>query len=477
MKTSRLLFIFIFALACLYLAFSSTVTLPYVRHDSVRYFHKFYNNQSDSQTNPQHDWSYAVGRPFLAEFEEFVYQRINHLSDMSRLRFITIAVFAFCASLLAGMAISLGVPIVPAVCLNIAIFTLPGIQECVFVPFISLAVSILLTLAAYTVWNSQLWFIVRIVTVIILLEVVFFSYPTASFFFLIPSTFLVVISNDWKLSRKIWLRDIPVWAVSAVVYYFVLKMFFYTGLKLTNHEAAFSYGDVVSNIKTFFFQGITQSFNLWNIYCSQAMGLVMIAVASIALLGRWGRGVMITINFIIFNMVWFLFGGYLPRTFVEAQAFVLILIYWSGELMRKEWLSKVEFLGWGWPVSLMLIGLVSANIVTVPNVWNSNMELMFIRSRLTQYSDSFTKEIRVIRAHDSTHGYTGLPVIYDNFNSGTTADYEIPDLIRVSLRDLYDPPTEMHCIVTYSDDSPPVTSIPPHTVIIDMNDLVTIAKH
>jgi hypothetical protein len=111
--------------------------------------------------------------------------------------------------------------------------------------------------------------------------------------------------------------------------------------------------------------------------------------------------------------------------------------------------------------------------MTTSNVLNNNAELMFMRSRLAQFVDSRTKEIHIIGQKDSTRGYNGLPIVYDNINSPTD-DYEFPDLIRVALKDLPDP-FQLHCIVTYSRYGQPF-KILPNSVVIDMNDLVYIAS-
>ena len=111
--------------------------------------------------------------------------------------------------------------------------------------------------------------------------------------------------------------------------------------------------------------------------------------------------------------------------------------------------------------------------MTSSNVLNNYSELMFMRSRLAQFVGSSTKEIHVIRLKDTSKGYNGLPTVYDNINSSTN-DYEIPDLIRVALKDMGEP-FALHCIVTYSNDGEPFNLLP-NAVVINLNDLVYISS-
>ena len=80
MKPRHFLLVATGSFLILYLTFSSAVTVHYVRHDSIRYFHKFYNKTSDAPTNPQYEWEMALGRPLTAKIESLVYNKINHLS-------------------------------------------------------------------------------------------------------------------------------------------------------------------------------------------------------------------------------------------------------------------------------------------------------------------------------------------------------------------------------------------------------------
>lgn len=163
----------------------------------------------------------------------------------------------------------------------------------------------------------------------------------------------------------------------------------------------------------------------------------------------------------------------MPREFIASQAMVLVLVYWSGEWIGNIWKKNSESLARIWPILFLCSGLIIANQMITSNVLNNHSELMFIRSRIAQFVNSSTKEIHFIRLKDTAKGYNGLPVVYDNINS-LTPDYEIPDLVRVALKDMGEP-FELHCIVTYSNYGE-TFSLLPDGVVIDMNDLVYISS-
>jgi len=466
----------------LYLVYSSTVMAPYVRNDGLRYFDKYYNRNSNFTTDPQFKWLCALGRPVAALEEAFIYQKINHLSDLSRLRLLTITVFALNASLLSSIVVALGLPVIPAFCMSIVIFTLPGIQECVFVPFLFIALAQLCSLSAYVIWMSRWVFGLRIILSFLLLEIAFFTYVPSTFFFLIPVTFLLILKeDDWPHAKKVWLRDMIFGILAAAVYLCVIRIFFYKYIELSGHQI--KWDSVLNNIKTFLPQAVPQSFNLWNIYYSKVLGITIgLFVAGVLLANALFSKKNIALQrisallgiFVIFNMVWILLGGYLPRTFVASQALVLLLVYWSGDWLLRM-LKSNKWANESWPIILLALGLIFANIMTTRNVWNCNAELMFIRSRIAQYENSYIREIHIIRPQDTTRGYNGLSIVYDNFNDGSTGQTELTGLIRAALKDLDDPPIEMHCMVTSSNYGEPFT-MGPNVILIDMNDLVRISK-
>jgi hypothetical protein len=292
---------------------------------------------------------------------------------------------------------------------------------------------------------------------------------------------MLIFNNDWPLTKKTWYRDLLLWILAAAVYYLTLKIFFYAQIKLSGHEITFTCKQIVLNLTSFLPQALGQIFNLWDVYFSKTLG-ILIGILAIAAIGinffvvkknGWGRLIGLIILFLVFSSIWFLFGGYMPRQFIAAQALALTLVYWLGECLSNLVAMKKEAFIRIWAVFFASVSLMIANQMTSSNVLNNYSELMFMRSRLAQMVDTSTQEIHIIRLKDMSKGYNGLPTVYDNINS-STADYEIPDLVRVALKDMGDP-FELHCIVTFSNYGESFKLLP-KAVVIDMNDLVYISS-
>ncbi len=482
---SKAVYLFLLFLAgsfvCLYLTFSATVNIPYVNHDSIRFFHKFYNKENDSLTYPQYRYEYNLGRPITAELEGFLYRKINHLSDLSCLRLITIFVFALSASILALTALLAGMEIIPAFCLCTAIFTLPGVQDFIFVPYLTNALAVFLSMLAYIVLSTRLKYRLHFILAFVLLETSFLLYPPSTFLFFIPTSLMVIFQDNWQVSKKVWGRDICLWILAALVNYFALRSFFYTQMKSSGHEIAFTLKQISLNVMMFLPQAVPQTFNFWYVYNSKILGFFMMAFVAIFIVADffvtkkmgWRKLFALIAIFLLCNLVWFLFCGYLPREFIASQALALTLVYWCGEWIGNILKVKKEYLVRIWPITLACVGFLIANQMMTSNVLHNHSELMFVRSRIAQFVNSSTREIHIIRLKDITKGYNGLPVLYDNFNTPTPY-YEIPDLVRVALKDMGDP-FELHCIVTYSNYGEPLGLLP-NAVVIDMNDLVYISS-
>jgi len=478
---SRFFLFFAFGFVLLFLAFSSAVYIPYTNHDSIRYFHKFYNHQSDGLIYPQYNYEYNLGRPLAAELDEFLYRHIQHLSDMSTLRFLVITSFALSVALLATVAVAQGISWLQAFGLSVAIFTLPGIEDFIFVPYIANALAILVALLGNLLLLKSLKYHVHWLLAVICLLISFCLYPPSTLFFLVPSAMGCLLASHENKIPKIALRDFMLWVLVAGSYYLILRGLFYAQIKSSGHEISFSFKQLVGFALAFIPQATPQIFNFWNVYWSAILGASILLFISVFILfdcwvakntgiKRWGIFIVL---FLATNLTWFLFDGYDPREYIASQGLGLICLYWAGlqvlNLLKlaKEWMPSA------WLVLLLVVGLFMSNQLITLNVLNNYSELMFVRSRIAQYVNTSTSEIHIIWLKSRNRGYNGLPTIYDNINS-TVRDYEIPDLIRVALKDMGQP-FELHCIITYSNLGE-TYSVHPDAVIINMNDLDYISS-
>jgi hypothetical protein len=286
---------------------------------------------------------------------------------------------------------------------------------------------------------------------------------------------------------KVCVRDMLLCLVGALIYYVIVRIFFYDPEKIIapGYQVVFSLRHVWIRSVSFVTHAIPAIFNYWNIYYSYFWGAVAAILMGLTMLiccfidrkrGSIQRMLMILGIFLIVNMIWFVgTQGFIPRAFFVSGVMCLLLSYgvviWVGKKMGVCFEKLALFLS----VALLAIGVVSANVTVIRNVWNVNAEMLFIRSRLVPYLNSSTTEIRLIRPKDNMRGYHGFKVTPDQFNAPTAGyQYDPPYLLRSVLKDVYNP-NEMHCGLSVLEYGQPAPAPDSRTVVVDMNDLVAIA--
>ncbi len=476
------------AAVCLYLVYAVAVALPYVAHDSVRDFEKFFNPSPRASIHILRGWAYGQGRPVGAEIESFIFKNVNQLTDLSRVRGLVVLVLALCAAWLGRFAVSRGFARIPAFCLATAIFTLPGIQESVFVPYLFHAMTVLFAFIAYMFWSSRGVFALRLIGAMVFLEIAFLTYTADAFFFLIPTVLVLIREDDGIAAAKVALRDITLCLAAALLYYVIVKLFFYKGAELSSgYQLVFSLGHVGTRILALAGQALPRVFNFWNIYYAPFWG----GIAALAVAGVWGaachvdkksgalmRALALVAILVTANMIWFVSRQeYIPRSFAVTSALCLLVTYealvriaiWRG--MELVTLARVL------AGAVLMLGLVNAHVTVVRNAWNLNAELMFVRSRVLPYMNPSITEIRVIQPRDPAMGFNGFPSTSDQFNSPTTGvDFEIPDLVRSVLVGVLRTDDQWLLSITMQKYDDPVLPPSPHRLIVDMNELAAIGR-
>ena len=476
------------AAVCLYLVYAVALALPYVAHDSVRDFEKFFNPSPRASIHILRGWAYGQGRPVGAEIESFIFKNVNQLADLSRFRGVAVLILALCAAWLGRFAVSRGFARIPAFCLATAIFTLPGIQESVFVPYVFHAMTVLFAFIAYAFWSSRGAFALRAIGAMVFLELALLTYTADAFFFLIPTVFILIKEDDGVAAAKVAVRDLVLCLAAALVYYGIVKLFFYKGDELSaGYQLVFSLGHAWTRIFALAGQALPRVFNFWNIYYAPFWG----GIAALAVAGVWGaachldkksgavlRVLALVAILVTANMIWFVSRQeYIPRSFTVTSALCLLVSY--GALVRIAAWRGLELVTLARVLAgaVLMVGLVSAHVTVLRNAWNLNAELMFVRSHVLPYINRSITEIRVIQPRDSAMGFNGFPSTSDQFNSPTTGvDFETPDLVRSVLVGVLRTDDQWMLSITmqkYDDPMPPSS---PHRLIVDMNELAAIGR-
>ncbi len=487
-ELKEFLIFFAGAAACLYLVYAVALALPYVAHDSVRDFEKFFNPSPRASIHILRGWAYGQGRPVGAEIESFIFKNVNQLADLSRVRGIAVVVLAFCAAWLGRFAVARGFARLPAFCLATAIFTLPGIQESVFVPYLFHAMTVLFAFMAYAFWSSRQTFAVRFIGAMIFLELAFLTYTADAFFFLIPTVFILIKEDDGAAAAKVAARDLALCLAGALVYYGIAKVFFYKGAELSSgYQLVFSIGHAGARLLALAGEAVPRVFNFWNIYYAPFWG----GVAAALVAGVWGaacfldrkngavpRALALAAIFMTVNMIWFVSRQeYIPRSFAVTSALFLLVSY-AAVLRVGAWRGgEALTLARSLAGAVLVIGLMSAHVTVLRNAWNLNAELMFIRGRVLPYINRSITEIRVIQPRDGATGFHGHPSTSDQFNSPTTSvDFEIPDLVRSVLVGVLKTDDQWMLSITMQKYDEPRPPPDPRRLVVDMNELADIGR-
>jgi hypothetical protein len=347
-------------------------------------------------------------------------------------------------------------------CLSIAVFALPGAHFPVFMTFISNALTPLLAFVSWLILTSardeprNVVVVGKIVAAFLVLLSAMFTYAALAFFFLVPA-FVVVLTDreDWRIRRMQAIRDIVFVLAAAAVYYAIPAGFFAVqyGPRVgvsSQYNLNIHSGVWGKNLIGFATHTLPLAFNLWNIYTNEAVGLLLMTGCGAGLILFKGKTawtelvqklILITVLFLLVNCMILVSSTTLVlfRFLWVTGALAVIFVFWnlsslSGWLLKRSDPRIREF----WAVLFLVVGALSAHWIVTQNVRNSNMEIMFVRSKLAEAPKPLSR-IHVILPSSHDKGFNNLPSVTDEFNRKTT-DYsaDTTDLLRAALSGMPD---------------------------------------
>src|ERR1041385_6679794 len=218
--------VFCYLLACtlmLWFAHEAAISIRSVHHDQYRYFHDNTGQpevfKSSCANDFQNEWLSTIGRPGGALLECFVFRNSTSVRALLWLRLGVILELGLGATLLA-ICLRRAVSDIPAVLLSVAIFTLPGFQNAVFMTNYANATAPILGLVSFIVLNrnrpeaaGEIIFqprsLVRILLAAVLLVCSFATYQTLAFFFFVPFAAVAILKSPSRTSlrRKMAIRS------------------------------------------------------------------------------------------------------------------------------------------------------------------------------------------------------------------------------------------------------------------------------
>jgi hypothetical protein len=466
------------------LCFSPALCLPFAHHDNVRFFGKFYSPPShdDQKRDPQYAMAYLLGRPLTAEIHQFLYTRIFKIEDLRVVRWIIVAVFAVCSGLLANILYSFGINPLESLCISVAIFILPGIQDAIIMIALQNALAVWLVLWAYLIsarqGRNQEFFDDLVIFCLILASMLL--YPQWSFFLFVPvlARYLTAPAQNLQSMHKTILRTACLFGITAVFYYFFVKTF------LSVHNArAGSYAFTIDlnllywKFLLVFTSILPMAFNFWNFHTVTWLGLMLMAMTLVLLRKR-----ALLCSLLLFSTTGF---WLLVRTDIILHRifFVTSVMALTAFLIGTR--NKYIIIG------AMTIGLLGVHYLTLENALNYYLEFSFIKQRLMEGHEPLSR-IHIVLAPANGKGYNGQATVDDTFNSRTASfnfNTDTVNLVKAALKDMGMPdsrwvysceddarkcvgqmPLGYHLLITHSNKNQPVYNSP-GMVLIDMNDL------
>jgi len=475
----------------LFLVFSATIAIPSAHHDQTRHFREYGHDpgfKGNSHNDRQYGWLYLIGRPIAAEIEAAIYRNTYDLSDLSRFRIGVILVLGADIGLLGAFLVALGLSRTVAFCLSAAVFTLPGVQNAVFMTNYPNALAPLLGLISYLLFSvpggaagpdGRPWQrrrgMIRTLMAFVALMLGLLTYPALAFFFLVPSLAVILLAEgrSWPRAQRLALRDLVFLGGCAVCYFLMVRVAIYLFLRdiylervPAHWQMNLHFGTLVLRMTYLFNHVAVVICNLWNIYSVRLLGIAVGGFVLGALVvkaffpgspdGGVSRGkacrfglaklLVVLLFFVAANIILLVgpAGYFLLRFVLVGSSLVVLLVFWSGgawlSLLGRRLQPYRERLMAGWAMILMAAGGLSASYVTTQNVWHSNAELTFVRAILAGHLDAPMVRIPLVRPVDNRLGFNGRPSVGDEFNNRTTDHpQDIADFVRLALIGIADP--------------------------------------
>ena len=470
-------FVFTFSISfiILFLSFDSMIWIESAHHDNTRYFRVSNADEfkSHCRNDSQYGWLFLIGRPASAMLECQVFKNTRQLSDLGRMRFFVIGIIAAASALLAVLISQFGISRLSAGMVAISVFSLPGMQNAAFMTNFPNALTPFLAIGAYMILlpvkknhplKMEIFDYKRIALASGILGVAMMLYPAMAFAFFWGSLLKALLDDDFgdqgHTSSAFW--DIVVFgsvSVLVLISHRVLARVIFGGA-LGSIPESFKHDlspiHMIGKIPFLLLDVIPTAASFW--FMKKGVGSFLFAgilLASLFLLPflfresrkkiSVGRAFSVTRIILILVFLVCCFSPVLLTKvpmmhqrvlFSGSGALLLISFCVIPMLVFRPFFSDYSHLmmlrrGIAW--LFLIVGLGCASFNSVMNVWNTNIEMEFVRFELAKY-ESLPRRIHVIRSIDNNRGFNGLASRTDEFNRKTN-DYkqDIVDFIRLSL--------------------------------------------
>lgn len=467
------------------LCFSPALSLPFAHHDNVRFFDKFYDPHpaGPERRDPQYAMAYLLGRPLTAEIHQIIYTHVSQIADLKIIRWLTVIIFALSAGILANIFCTFGLSDLESLCLSVALFILPGVQDAIIMLAIQNALAVWLVLWAYLAScrgyvKDKLFVEALIIFSLILASMLL--YPQWSFFFFVPVMvkLLIAPSRDARVIHGEILRLVLFFIGTAVFYYFYIKIFVsYNNARAGSYAFTIDLNFLYWKTIAVFSKVLPMSFNFWNFHTNPWLGWAMMGLTMILLRKR---AIPCFLMMAATTSFWLL---------VRTDVILHRIFFVTAVMALASFLIGARnryFI-----VGMMTLGLLTVHHLTYDNARNYYLESAFIQQRLMAHKGDFSR-VHIVLARPNGKGYNGKATVDDIFNARTASysfntdtlnllkgvlkNMDLPDSWKVYPCDgdqqkcVEQNPVGKSLLVTHSSKGQQVYNSP-GMVLIDFNDL------
>jgi hypothetical protein len=444
---------FVGAYVALFLALAATVWIPAAHHDNVRYFNFKFDEVTKPGCDTQYVWLHLIGRPITAKLECQVFKHARSLHDLNNMRIVVIGILAMGATAFGALLYRFGFDLRSSWLTAIAVFLLPGAQNAAFMTNFPNVLAVLASMLAY--WcldgsQNKSFYWMAILGAIGILFVVMLMYPALAFVFL-WGTLAKVLSKYSATMRQIVsvvLRDGVVLFLACLAYILVRDPLIpkeyriHLGLVPDSFKPDISVLAVVGKLPFVFDKVMPTAADLWFIN-NGMVGKIVVSLFLISLLismvleggkdwlSRYNLlfkstavvGLILVSSVPLISnkqplvhqrLLWPAMGAILITLLSVMPVACAALVRSRGDMVvaLRQRICAVVGIG----------ALVAASYATTLNVWNTNIEMEFVRGELAK-SDTTPRRIHFVRAVDNGIGFNALNSFSDEFNRRTT-DYK-----------------------------------------------------
>ena len=444
---------FVIAYLAIFLSLASAVWIPTAHHDNTRYFRSFDTNAKRSCTNDgQYSWLYLIGRPISAKLECQVFKHAGSLHDLNNMRIAVIGVLALGASAFGALLYRFGFDLLSSWLTAVAIFILPGAQNAVFMTNFPNALAAMCPVLAYWCLESRLimkkyTYLIPILGATSLLFIAMLMYPALAFVFLWGTLAKVLCYYSAPIRQVIFIivRDGAVLFSSSLAYLLLRDLFIPQRfrIQLGSVPDAFkpdiSMSAIMEKLPFLFGKAMPAATGLWffdnELFGGFVVSLFVVAIVMSVVLKGKGDGLSrfnLILKFAI--VIGLIFACSFPLI-SNKQPFLHQRLLWptmGALLIAILGVMTVAFVTIFQPGRDMVVAfrrsicalvgicsLVVASYTTTLNVWNTNMEMEFVRGELAK-SDITPRRIHFVRSIDNGIGFNKLKSFSDEFNKKTT---------------------------------------------------------